>query len=107
MKKIVLILLISLSLSCITNPKPSTTPVDFTVKRWNTVNGSYAADIRIIGTFNNWGSGGLDAEETWDGATQMVYNKETKEFKITIDLEPGETYLYCYKVKYSDSKKSF
>ncbi len=106
-KKVIIILIISLSFSCITTNDPSTKPVDFTIKRWTTKTGSYAADIRIIGTFNDWGSGGLDAYDTWDGATHMIYDKETEEFKVTIDLEVGKTYNYCYKVKYSDSSFPF
>lgn len=102
-KKIIIILAISLSLSCMTDTGNTTIPIDFTIKRWTTINGSYAADVRIIGTFNNWGSGGLDAYDTWDGATHMTYDKETEEFKVTIDLEVGKTYLYCFKVKFSDS----
>lgn len=105
-KKVVIILLSSLFLSCSQDASKveyTTKIIEFSVERWGLANGAYASEVRIIGSFNKWGNGGLDAYDTWDGAEIMVYDNISGEFKLELELEIGETYLYCYKVKYSNS----
>lgn len=86
---------------------PEVKAIEFSVLSWNVIDevNNYGPgrvyELRIIGTFNNWGGDSSDLTEIWNNALETsYYDGEIKAFKGNIDLTVGDIHQYTLLVKY-------
>lgn len=100
---IIILLLITLILSCNMSPTEYKS-VDFNIQRWFIDNETYGRskglEIRIVGTFNNWGENSTDITEIWNNSLETTFSEEKLIFIGNKKLIVGDSHKYTLLVKY-------